>query len=259
MNEASKSLHVVQERIGQACARAGRAENSVCLVGAAKTVPAERLNTFLDAGLTDIGENYVQEAVAKMSVLNQATQLKHARWHLIGALQSNKAREAVRSFDLIHSVDRLALAVAIDKAAQARNKVQEVLLQVNVGTEASKAGCAPQELRGLAEQCATLPNLAVRGLMALPPYHDDPEQMRPYFRQLREARDALFQGPGALFSPDSGLKPSMDGAADSAANAHNWHTSYGHLSMGMSNDFEVAIQEGATIVRVGTALFGVRF
>jgi len=183
----------------------------------------------VNAGLSDLGENYVQEAVAKIDVLERAV-----RWHFIGALQSNKADVAVRSFDLIHSVDRISLATAIDKAARAQGKVQDILLQVNVGGEATKAGCSLDELPALAAACNTKSNLQVRGLMCLPPYHEDGERTRPHFRQLKAARDDLLK----------------DRQLDV--------TSLAHLSMGMSHDFEIAIEEGATIVRIGTRLFGAR-
>ncbi len=234
--DPAKILRQLHARIEQACVRAGRDSQSVTLVGAGKTVPAERLQWFIEAGLTDVGENYVQEAKAKIEFLSQTMPSHVVRWHGIGRLQSNKAREAVRFFDMIHSVDRLSLAGELDKAARALHKVQEVLLQVNVGAEASKAGCAPFDLFSLAQSCAALPHIVVRGLMCLPPYHDDPEQTRPYFRMLREMRDALCTGPDAVFATEQ----------------------FGHLSMGMSNNFEVAIEEGATMVRIGTGLFGAR-
>jgi hypothetical protein len=142
-------------------------------------------------------------------------------------------------------VDRISLAEALDKAARTQGKVQEVLLQVNVGNEASKAGCAPHELWSLAEACKALPNIAVRGLMCLPPYQEDAELSRPYFQQLREARDALFDlfdRPGVFFSPQSAGP----------------FSGFGHLSMGMTDNFEIAIEEGATLVRIGTGLFGAR-
>jgi pyridoxal phosphate enzyme (YggS family) len=249
VQNAENRLRELHARIALACERAGRQQSEVTLVGASKTVPVQRVRQFLDAGLTDLGENYVQEGVAKIAALHAeptaASARRSVRWHLIGALQSNKARAAVQAFDVIHSVDRHSLAVALDRAARTQGKVQEVLLQVNVGNEVSKAGCAPQELRPLAEACKALPNIAVRGLMCLPPYHEDAEQSRPYFQQLREARDALFDlfdRPGVFFSPQSAGVSS----------------GFGHLSMGMTNNFEVAIEEGATLVRIGTGLFGGR-
>lgn len=222
----------IQARISKACARSRREAASVRLLGAAKTVSVARLRQFLKAGLTEVGENYIQEGVEKKVVLGQNTSL---RWHLIGALQSNKAKIAVREFDLIHSVDRTSLAQAIDKTARESGKIQNVLLQVNIGAEVTKAGCAPDELRSLAGFCRNLENLRICGLMCLPPYDEDLEKTRPYFRQLRELRDEL-RAQNLLSSAEF----------------------EGELSMGMSDDFEVAIEEGATIIRLGTALFGRR-
>lgn len=225
MDNASARLREVLNRIEAACGRCGRNAGEVTLIGAAKTVPAERIREFLEAGLDHVGENYVQEAKAKQDALSDLT----PSWHLIGALQSNKARDAVNCFEAIHSVDRASLANALQKEAAAINKVQEVLLQVNLGDEESKAGCSPAELEQLVERCRELPNLAVRGLMCLPPYCEDLEEVRPYFKQLRELRDRWHP---------AGVGP--------------------ELSMGMSHDYEVAIEEGATMVRIGTALFGAR-
>jgi pyridoxal phosphate enzyme (YggS family) len=172
----------------------------------------------------------VQEGAAKMGVLRPL--FPEVQWHLIGALQSNKARDAVAHFDMIHSVDRLSLIHALDKAAREKNKIQDILLQVNLGDESSKAGCSVDELGTLFAHCVEKENLRVRGLMCLPPFDEDPETRRPYFQQLRGLRDKLESGstPEARFE----------------------------LSMGMSNDFEIAIEEGATMIRVGTLLFGAR-
>ncbi len=232
-DEQSEVLAIWQEierRMRSACVRSGRDADSLTLLGATKTVSAARLRAFIAAGLTDVGENYVQEGIAKKTVLNALP----VRWHLIGALQSKKAKIAVREFEVIHSVDRASLAQALNKAAREANKVQDVLLQVNLGDEDSKAGCAPDQLMELAHYCAPLEHLCLGGLMCLPPYDEDPEKTRPYFRQLRELRDEL--------------------------RGQNWRGARDcqELSMGMSDDFEVAIEEGATIIRLGTALFGRR-
>jgi pyridoxal phosphate enzyme (YggS family) len=223
----ARALERIHARIAAACARAGRDADEVLLIGAGKTVPAEKVGKFLQAGLQAVGENYVQEGIAKIEVLRP--QFPNATFHFIGALQSNKACEAVEYFDAIHSVDRPSLVAALDKAARAIGKAQNVLLQVNLGGELSKAGCAPDDVSALAAQIAQRENLKLCGLMCLPPFHEDPAAMRPYFRVLRELRDALPGEASAL-----------------------------HLSMGMSNDFEIAIEEGATMIRVGTALFGSR-
>lgn len=231
--EHSEVLAIWQElqgRIAVACAQTGRSRESVLLLGASKTVSAGRLETFVAAGLSNVGENYIQEGLAKKATLQNLP----VRWHFIGALQSKKASLCVRGFDLIHSVDRVSLAMALDKAARQVEKVQDILLQVNIGDEDSKTGCTPAELGQLAHCCADLQNLRVRGLMCLPPYNANAEATRPYFRQLRALRDDL-------------TTQNWRGAEDCR-----------ELSMGMSDDFEVAIEEGATIIRLGTALFGSR-
>jgi pyridoxal phosphate enzyme (YggS family) len=229
VDDARQSLLEVGQCIAAACQRAARDPAEVTLIGASKTVSAQRLGAFVDAGLRDLGENYMQEAIAKIDALGNAV-----RWHFIGALQSNKADLAVRHCHLIHSVDRISLAKAIDKAARVQDKLQEVLLQANVGDEATKAGCRLSELPDLAAACGEMSCLRVRGLMCLPPYHEDAEQTRLYFRELKNAREGLLR----------------DGVVEAGA--------FVHLSMGMSHDFEVAIEEGATLVRIGTRLFGRR-
>ena len=224
------ALTEIQRRIEAACTRAGRDAASVTLIGASKNVAAPRLSKYFEAGLKHVGENYVPEGQSKIERLkNEAV-----TWHLIGALQRNKASAAVRDFDWIHSVDRLSLARAIDNAARGIGKVQPILLQVNLGEESSKGGCAPRNLLDLWRECAELPQLSVRGLMALPPMSVDAEASRPYFQRLRELRDELR-------GEEKGVQSTLS-----------------ELSMGMSNDFEIAVEEGATFVRVGTALFGSR-
>ena len=219
-----QSLEIIQQRIGAACARAGRDAHSVQLIGASKTVEAARLEPFFAAGLHNFGENYVQEGIDKIHWFRERN--LDARWHFIGALQSNKAREAVAHFELIHSLDRMSLARELDKEARKIGKVQRVLIQVNVGDETSKGGVAIEKLEELYEKTAQLKNLAIEGLMSLPPYDSEAEKMRPFHRTLRELSVELGIGPT--------------------------------LSMGMSRDFEVAIEEGATQIRIGTALFGAR-
>jgi pyridoxal phosphate enzyme (YggS family) len=193
-----------------------------------KTVDVERIRQAIAAGLPALGENRIQEAKAKIETLGHPIP-----WHLVGTLQTNKARDAVLLFDLIHSVDRLELARELDRRARAQGKVVEVLLEVNLGGEATKGGIVPTELKALLGEIAPLPAIRVKGLMVIPPPAADPEASRPWFRQLRELRDAAA---GWGF-------PAVEMT---------------HLSMGMSGDFEVAIEEGATIVRVGTAIFGER-
>ena len=219
-----QSLQTIQQRIDAACARVGRDPLSVQLIGASKTVESTRLEPYFVAGLRDFGENYIQEGIAKVEWF-RAHDL-NARWHFIGALQSNKAREAVAHFELIHSLDRMSLARQLDKEARVIGKMQRVLIQVNVGDEASKSGVNIEKLEELYEKASQLENLAIEGLMSLPPYEEDSEKMRPYHRKLRELSVGLGIGPV--------------------------------LSMGMSRDYEVAIEEGATHIRIGTALFGAR-
>ncbi len=219
-----QSLQTIRDNINAACARAGRDPQTVQLIGASKTVEAARLEPFFAAGLTDFGENYIQEGIAKVQWFRERD-LK-ARWHFIGALQSNKAREAVAHFELIHSLDRMSLARELNKEAAVIGKVQRVLIQVNVGDEASKGGVDANKLAELYEKVGEMENLAVQGLMSLPPYDEDAQKMRPFHRKLRELSVKLGIGP--------------------------------QLSMGMSRDYKVAIEEGATKIRIGTALFGAR-
>ena len=220
MLDIRANLGRVQEAVARACARAGRSPDHVLLIAVSKTVDAERIRLAIAAGVAALGENRVQEAREKIEALGRPVP-----WHLIGSLQTNKAKEAARLFDWIHSVDRLELARELSRRAHGAERTLDVLLQVNLGDEPQKGGVAPAEVKVLQEAMAGLPGLRVRGLMAIPPVTESPERTRPYFRRLRELRDEL------------GLE---------------------HLSMGMSADFEVAIEEGATMVRVGTAIFGAR-
>jgi len=218
----------IRARIDAACAHCGRDPQNVKLVAVSKTKPAADIAAALRAGQTLFGESYVQEFVAKHEELPAAL-----CWHFIGGLQSNKVKYLAGKVAMIHSVDRLSLAEEIDRQWAKLGEKIDVLLQVNVGDESSKAGVAPEALEELVRSVATLPSLRIRGLMALPPYAEDPEATRPWFRLLREraARIDALRIPGV---------------------------SMAELSMGMSHDFEVAIEEGATLVRVGTALFGER-
>jgi len=219
----------VQERIAAACRRAGRDTREVKLVAVTKTVPPDRIRLAYEAGLRDFGENRVQEAAAKRPALSDLTVI----WHLIGHLQSNKARPARELFHWVHSVDSLRLAEKLHQSAVCSGDRLPVLLEVNLGGEATKAGVGESEVIKLVEQIAPLETLEVRGLMVIPPFFEDPEQARPFFRRLRQlAREVEARGV-----PNVSLQ---------------------ELSMGMSHDFEVAIEEGATIVRVGTAIFGPR-
>jgi pyridoxal phosphate enzyme (YggS family) len=229
--EVAERLAAVRERIAEASRRAGRQPGEVTLVGASKRVPRERVLAAVEAGLSHLGENYVQEAAEKVDwVAERASQAP--RWHLIGRLQRNKARAALELFDTVESVDRASLARELARRARAAGRLLPVLIQVNLSEEPQKAGVAAAELPALLELCAGLEGLRVEGLMAIPAPEPDPERSRPAFARLRELRERLRPGPGGAHLRE--------------------------LSMGMSADFEVAVEEGATRVRVGTALFGPR-
>jgi pyridoxal phosphate enzyme (YggS family) len=223
-------LQAVRERIATACDRVSRDPAGIRLIGVSKTQPASAVREAFAAGLRDFGENRVQEAEAKAEEL---ADLRAAglRFHLIGHLQANKAKKAAALFDAVHSVDEGALATRLARAAEDEGRVLSVLVQVDLAGEQTKFGLAENHLLSTLEGMRGLTGLRVEGLMVLPPYADDPEQARPYFRQLRDLRDRA-SAFGLLAA--------------------------GELSMGMSHDFEVAIEEGATMVRVGTALFGAR-
>ncbi|MFZ1985339.1 MAG: YggS family pyridoxal phosphate-dependent enzyme [Desulfatitalea sp.] len=219
----------VKARIATAAERCGRAPESIRLVAVAKTHPAEAVQAAVAAGATIIGENYIQEARTKFDALIHLP----VQWHFIGHLQSNKARYAVRLFQLIHTVDSIHLATELDHQARKAGKVQQILIQVNVSRESSKSGVDEQGVVSLASGLVRMPHIRVKGLMTMPPYFDDPERARPYFAALRRLRDQVR----------SLALPNID---------------MDELSMGMTGDFEAAIEEGATLVRVGTAIFGGR-
>lgn len=217
----------VQQRIVRAAARSDRRPEEIVLVAASKTFPAEAIRAAYDAGIRAFGENRVQEWEAKQTEL---ADIKPS-WHLIGHLQSNKARRASRLFDWIDSVDDVALAAKLDDAAGETNEWLAVLIEVQVDPTETKAGVAQVDLPAVAEAVIQMPHLQLRGLMAVPPFCEDPRDARPYFRRLRRLRDDLEQHLGRSFP---------------------------ELSMGMSHDFEVAIEEGSTQVRIGSAIFGER-
>jgi len=221
-------LATIRERIAAAATRSGRDPDDLTLVAVGKRQPVAALKAAWDAGQRVFGENLVQEAVAKKPQLPASVE-----WHLIGPLQSNKAARAVDLFDVIHSVDRLKIARALDRHAGIRGRRLAVFLEINLAGEASKHGFAPGEVDGLGQVLARLENLEIVGLMAVPPREDDPGEARRWFERLRQLRDGA--GRSGLF-----------------------HGAQGLLSMGMSDDFEIAIEEGATHVRIGTALFGSR-
>jgi pyridoxal phosphate enzyme (YggS family) len=229
IDEIRDNLRRVQDEIGRAAERAGRDPGEVTLVVVTKTFGVDTVKDAIGAGAADIGENYVQEARAKIEEVGRGA----ARWHFIGGLQSNKAKYAVRLFDLIHSVDSDALAAEIDRRAAGLGVVVPVLVQVDISREEQKSGVLEEGLIPFVERIALLKNIRIRGLMGMPPFGRDPEQSRPYFRRMRELRDLV-----------------------NAARIPNFEAT--ELSMGMSNDYIVAVEVGATIVRVGTAIFGAR-
>ena len=222
-------LERIKQRIAAAARSCGRDAPDVRLVAVSKTMNAQRVAQAIAAGAEILGENYIQEARDKFNALYD----RPVKWHFIGHLQSNKAKYAVRMFDLIHSVDSFKLAKALDKEASKHDKVQDILIQVNISREETKSGIDATEAIELVSQISRLENIRVQGLMTMPPFFDAPEQARPFFRELARLRDriAAIDIPGVQMA---------------------------ELSMGMTGDFEVAIAEGATLVRIGTAIFGAR-
>lgn len=230
MRGIRENLRLVKERIARACERSGRSPEDIILVGVTKTFDASVIKEAVEAGITHIGENYVQEARAKKEALGDIP----VTWHMIGHLQSNKAKQALQIFDWIHTLDRLNLAERLNRLVlQHRDRPLPVLLQVKTGQEDTKSGILPDELFRLYDEVSQMEGLQIRGLMTIPPYFENPEDVRPYFRQLADLLKKLR---------DRSPKPEL----------------LTELSMGMSHDFEVAIEEGATMIRVGTALFGER-
>jgi len=223
-----ENVQKILEKIHGAAIKVGRNPDEVILLAASKTQPVEKILQAYEAGVRYFGENRVQEGMKKIQEIGE---LPGIHWHLIGGLQTNKAKYAVKYFELIHSLDRESLADELDKRAGRMGKVQEVLIEVNVGHEETKYGVEPERLNRLFEYVLRKENLKITGLMCIPPYFEDKEKSRPYFAMLREMRDKLHEEFGAELP---------------------------HLSMGMSHDFDVAVEEGATIVRVGSAIFGER-
>jgi len=221
-----ENLDLIQQRIRAACERAGRDPESVTLLAVTKGQPPEVINEVGKLGLAFFGENKIQEAKAKIPLCSGKL-----RWHFIGHLQSNKCRDAVELFEMIQSVDSLRLAEELNNRAEQAAKTMPILLEVNAVGEASKFGYKPEQLLAELKQLNSLPRVEIHGLMLVPPWSANPENVRPVFGQLREVKEKCQQILGS---------------------------SLPHLSMGMSGDFEVAIEEGATMVRIGTALFGAR-
>lgn len=221
----------VRRRIARGALKSNRAPEEVRLIAVTKTHATPTLRCAIEAGVVDLGENRVQEADAKIAELGRDA----ARWHLIGHLQSNKAKRAAQLFDVVHTLDSIELAARLDRlcAEQERASPLEVLIQVDLGGEATKTGLAERDVPALVERLRDCRHLRLAGLMTIPPFNEDAERTRPFFRRLRELRDE-WRARGVF--GDAG----------------------GELSMGMSHDYEVAVEEGATMVRVGTALFGAR-
>lgn len=228
MGVIAENIAIVRRRIQRAAEKAGRDPEEITLVAVSKKVDAARIQEALEAGITIFGENYVQEAREKIPQVGA-----DAQWHMVGHVQTNKAKYVVPDFVLIHSVDTVKLAQEISRQAEKLDKIMDILIQVNISGEESKSGVGVGTALSLIQEAAQLKHVGIQGLMTMPPFFDEPERARPFFRGLRELRDQLLP-----------LLPSS--------------VSLPHLSMGMSGDFEVAVEEGATLVRIGTAIFGER-
>ena len=235
MEQLLENYRRVRERADAACLRAGRNPESVTVVAVSKTKPLEMIGELAAQGVRDFGENYVQELAAKADELAaKAGEMSPVNWHFIGHLQTNKVKQVLGRAAMIHSVDSLHLAQAISKEAEKRGiETVDILIEINIGKEETKSGIPEEEAETLLGQIAPLPHLCVRGLMSIAPFVEDPEENRGHFRRLEALRSRLQ----ALMLPDAPMT---------------------ELSMGMTGDFEVAIEEGATLVRVGTAIFGAR-
>jgi PLP dependent protein len=220
----------IRQRIDSACVRVNRDPREITIVAVTKGRSADQIKEALDSGLADIGENMVQEALGKYNAICAGQHAERMKWHLVGHLQTNKAREAVKIFSLIHSLDSRHLAEEINKQAAKINKLQDVLIEVNVSGEASKFGIKPEEAADFIKDISGFRGINIKGLMTIAPIAGNPENARPYFRILRELRDKIHRF----------------GICD---------LGFGILSMGMTDDFEVAIEEGATMVRIGRAIF----
>ncbi len=224
----------IRMEIAEAADKAGRNPNDVTLIAVTKTYPAEYVAAAIHAGITDAGENRVQEAVPKIEAIGKDLSLSPMHWHLIGHLQSNKAKQAVQNFDVIHSLDSLRLAKEINRYAAEENRIMAVLMQINISGEESKGGFTPEAAEdSILSILETCPHLVIQGFMTMAPF-TGPEAARPVFRQIRELRDAI-----ALKISNPRFTPT-------------------ELSMGMTGDFKIAIEEGSTMVRIGTAIFGDR-
>ncbi len=225
------NISKINERIAQACFKVGRDPRQITIVAVAKGRTADEIQEAATAGISDIGENKVQDALLKYrQLMSTAARHPSIRWHMVGHLQTNKVKDALRLFDLIHSVDSLHLAQEIDKQAYKIDKVQDILIEIKTSEEAAKFGLKPEETIGVIKELAQLKNINIAGLMTVAPLIDNPEKSRPYFKMLRQLKDKIYE---------SGVMKEQ----------------LGILSMGMTDDFAVAIEEGATMVRLGRAIF----
>jgi hypothetical protein len=222
------NIERIKGAIAGAASRAGRKVSDVRLMAVTKTVDDDRIMQAIEAGVDIIGESYVQEAKRKIEKMGRKIE-----WHMIGYLQGNKAKYAVKLFDMIHSIDRMDLAIELDRRSRAQDVTMKVLIEINTSGEKTKSGAPYEEAMRLVKDISSLDNLSIQGLMTMAPWFDDPEDARPYFKSLRELRDRIID-------------------------ANIARAEMGELSMGMSGDYEVAVEEGATIVRVGRSIFGER-
>ena len=229
MSTIKENFNKINKQIFDTAVSCDRKPESIQLIAVSKRKSAETVIECIEAGAKHLGENYIQEAIDKIDIIGKDT----ACWHFIGHLQSNKAKVAVKYFEYIHTVDTFKLAKEIDKQARKIPKIQKILVQVNIGEEETKSGTDIENTIELVQQISALENLSLQGLMCMPPYFSDPEQARNYFKQLVQVKEKIVAQQNDTVSME-------------------------HLSMGMSNDFKVAIEEGSTMVRVGTSIFGRR-
>lgn len=228
MSTVRDNIKRIRDSIAETALKAGRSASDIRLMAVTKTVDDDRIIEAIEVGVDIIGENYVQEAKRKIEKMG-----KNVEWHMIGHLQSKKSKYAVRLFDMIHSVDRMSLAKELDKRSRVAERISKILIEVNISGEETKSGVRKEDAISLVKDVSTLENLSIQGLMTMPPWFDDPEDARPYFVTLRELRDKITEEN----IPNVEMR---------------------ELSMGMSGDYLVAVEEGATIVRIGTSIFGAR-
>ncbi len=228
MYTVKDNIKKIRDNIAHAAMKSGREASDIRLMAVTKTVADEKIIEAIEAGVDIIGENYVQEASRKIEEMG-----KNIEWHMIGHLQSKKSKYAIRLFDMIHSIDRIKLARELDKRARMAECITKILIEVNVSGEETKSGVKKEDALNLVKDISALENLSIQGLMTMPPWFDDPEDARPYFVNLRELRDRITEEK----------IPNVEMC---------------ELSMGMSGDYQVAVEEGATIVRIGTLIFGER-